>query len=166
MCCTLGSVKRNQNHIFQKFHTKKVFKKSAFANTLSRNLFECIQNLIQNCVEIIFSAHTSFKSNILIVFFHFFENVLDIRVFFQGDQPNSVLRSQHKGSVYSSYEYNLHKLITGFQQSHVEVKTIRRANYNSTILYNKKLRTLLCFLFPISLYDTFCNVHLTICCLC
>ena len=34
----------------------------------------------------------------------------------------------------------------------MEVKTIRRANSNSTILYNKKLRTLLCFSFPISLY--------------
>ena len=34
----------------------------------------------------------------------------------------------------------------------MEVKTIRRANSNSTILYNKKLSTLLCFSFPISLY--------------
>ena len=61
MCSILGSVKKNQNHIFQKLHTKKDLRKSAFANTLSRNLFEWIQNLIQNCVEVIFSAQTSIK---------------------------------------------------------------------------------------------------------
>ena len=57
MCSTVGSVKQNQNHIFQKLLTKKDLRKSAFANTFSRNLFEWLQNLVQNCEEIILSAH-------------------------------------------------------------------------------------------------------------
>ena len=72
MCCTLRSVKANQNHIFQKLHTKKDLRNSAFADTLSINLFEWVQKLTLSCVEIILSAHTSFKNIILIVFFHFF----------------------------------------------------------------------------------------------
>ena len=75
MCSTLGSVKKNQNHIFQKLHTKKDLKKSVFANTLSRNLFEWIQNLIQNCVEIILSAHTSLKKNIFDSFLSLLEKM-------------------------------------------------------------------------------------------
>ena len=70
LCSTLGSVKKSQNHIFQKLHTKKDLRKSAFANTFSRNLFEWIQNLIENCLEIILSSHTPFKNNFLIVFVH------------------------------------------------------------------------------------------------
>ena len=56
MCSTPGSVKENQNHIFQKFHTKKVLRKSAFAKLWSKNLFEWIQNLTQNDVGIILRA--------------------------------------------------------------------------------------------------------------
>ena len=84
MCYTLGSVKKNQNHIFQKWHTKKDLRKSAFSNTLSRNLFKWIQDLIQNCVEIILSAHPSFRNNFLIVFFSLFEKMFWIFVCFLG----------------------------------------------------------------------------------
>jgi hypothetical protein len=71
MCSTLGSVKKHQNHIFQKLHTKKDLRKSAFTSTFSRNLFEWIQNLIQICVEIILRAYESLKK-------YFFDTFLSL----------------------------------------------------------------------------------------
>ena len=110
----LGLLKENQNNIFQKLHTKKDLKKSAFANALSRSLFEWIQNLTQNCVEIILSGHSSFTNNFLIVFLHFLRKCFGYQAVFQSHQPNSLMKSQHKGLVYSSHEYNLNKVIAGF----------------------------------------------------
>ena len=71
MWATLVSVKKNQNHIFQKLHTKRTW--SAFANTLSGNLFRWIQNLIQNCVEISLISHSSLKNNFFDSFLALFE---------------------------------------------------------------------------------------------
>ena len=60
--------------------------------------------------------------------------------------------SQYKGLVYSAHEYNFTKVFTGYQQSHMKVKSIWKVKFKSTILYKKKLRTTFSDSFRISLY--------------
>ena len=74
-------------------------RKNAFANTLSRNLFKWIENLVQKCVEIILSTHTSFKNKLLIVFFHFLRQCFGYQAVDQGDLLNSSFRSQLGPSI-------------------------------------------------------------------
>ena len=111
MCSTFGSVKKNQNHIFQKLPISKDLRKSAFANLWSKKLFEWIQNLTQNYVRIILSTHTSFQNN----FFDSFLSLLEKKVWVLGCFLMMIsFRYQHKDLVYSSHENKLNKAITGF----------------------------------------------------
>ena len=60
---------------------------------------------------------------------------------------------QNKGLAYSAHEYNFTKVFTKYQQSHKKVKSIWKAKFKSTILYNKKLRTTFSDSFRIGLYS-------------